>query len=224
MEESMYHWNHGHPLVEAINRNTAAIDGLARANHRLAESMDTLSTGQSALAAATQALAAAETAEGQAVAAEAVAVASVGQAITAAAAKLAQSGTSGPDVDAAVAAMNKAAADLTGSVSNLTNSSNALNSGASTLNAAGNPPQQQATVSITADQQTVAAGTSVNLTIQAAGATALALSDDQGDQFGALDVTGGTVAVSPNVTTVYTATATSADGSSVVAQVTVTVQ
>ncbi len=86
-----------------------------------------------------------------------------------------------------------------------------------TVAAVSSPP----TVNITADPSTIAHGKSTTLTVTAANATQVTVTDPNGDTYN-LSPTGGTQSVSPGATTTYTATATGAGGSAT-ANTTVTV-
>jgi len=78
------------------------------------------------------------------------------------------------------------------------------------------------TISITASPSTVASGGSSTLAVTATNATSVVISDNADNSTYSLATTGGTQAVTPTKTTIYTATATGAGGSTV-ASATVTV-
>jgi hypothetical protein len=78
-------------------------------------------------------------------------------------------------------------------------------------------------VSISASPAAIAAGQSTTLTVTAANATQVVISDDVDTNTYPLAVTGGAQPVSPAVTTTYTATATGVNGSTANATTTVTV-
>ncbi|HZZ37986.1 MAG TPA: alkaline phosphatase family protein [Acidobacteriaceae bacterium] len=78
------------------------------------------------------------------------------------------------------------------------------------------------TVTISANPTTIGSGTSSTLTVAAANATTVTISGSDGSSYTLTSATGGTQAVSPAATTIYTATATG-PGGTVTAQATVTV-
>ncbi len=79
------------------------------------------------------------------------------------------------------------------------------------------------TVTMTAAPAIIVAGGSSTLTVTAANASKVVISDNVDSNTYALPAAGGTQAVSPKVTTTYTATATSSGGQSATATATVTV-
>ena len=101
-----------------------------------------------------------------------------------------------------------------------------------TVTGAGGTATAQATVTVTsnapaasiaANPTTIASGQSSTLTVTAANATSVVITDNLDSTKYALANTGGTVTLSPTATTIYTVTATGTNSQTVTAMVTVTV-